>query len=1223
MESFFGVPTSYLAGGAIVVLVMVLAGLGNFARRRPILLSLALRQLPRRPAQSALIVVGLMISTILITASLATGDTLTYSLRSAAVDEIGRLDVVVTYSNVTALSNPTAIASGDPSAQTAVFPRERYDQLLEARTSDPVLARDVTGMMPTVWLTCRAVNLRSKQGAGAAIRGIPPDYDRAFGDLVDTTGKPIDLGKFQPGDAVVNRAGATTLEADVGDELTCAGVSGSFRLRIAAIAKAVGLGTGSTVALTVPIGWLQSSLPPTRTQGVRDPINQIWVTLRGSLITSAELAPDVATALRSRLVDEGADSALRTLVSLPEFRVGLANRRPNLQLRVQRALDELDVLLTGQVPAMRNAPGAGEFPLTIPKDAKEARQRLDRVLRVGGVRGALVQAARDLPDPARGPEMEELLQRSTGYLVLPIKEQILVGADRAGNVLSTIFLLFSLLSVAAGLLLVFLIFALLVASRRSELGITRALGASSGDLVALVTLEGVAYASLATAAGVPVGLGVSRMLLSILVWAVDSGWAGFTGSGARVAELAKWDAAPRSIVLAGAVGLLLTIATVSIAAWRVTRVTIVTAIRDLPDPPRRRVTRATPTQPEQWTAGRIMALLREVVIVGWRRWVGPIGVLLAIYGGFAERGILFTTGLTFVGIAIGFLVRHRAAQRLDHDEARRLGFSVSAAIAGILWLLPFDFQTLLGLGAFDGGIEYFAVGGLASVAALMVVTSLNGDLAHRAAASVLTSLGRPAPSIRLALAQVARFPYRTGMTAAMFAVVVFMLTIMQVLTTSISDAQGNRFIAYGGFDVSGQTSNQTVLLGAPPVDDLAISIAGSTGAPIANPVAGSSDASGTGGPEDRMRVERTALLGREPSRVATEAVESQTLRPLLAGAGTRVTSAVALLQLSSPRPAWGGYVGAGIDEGFARTNEIRLENRTSSYPTDRDAWLAVVRDPSLAIVDSGVLPRPELRGRTPGLGMIGFVLNGLPGGPGTMAAQDIWVANPLGLGGAVGAKRMKVIGVIDRRASSNFRGVHISMDTLSFLGQPFRPALARYYFKLVPGAPVGDARAALGVTFFDDGLQTVDLDETFRNQTGPVLLGSGLLQLFVGLGLISGVAALAVVATRSTLERRQQIGMLRAVGATRHQVTVSLLLEGMVVVVLGSVSGTIVGLWLCRNVFAVQFFDRFSPGSILMVVPWWQLAGTLALASGFALLATLVPAWRGASVPPVAAIRAE
>lgn len=228
---------------------------------------------------------------------------------------------------------------------------------------------------------------------------------------------------------------------------------------------------------------------------------------------------------------------------------------------------------------------------------------------------------------------------------------------------------------------------MLVASRRSELGITRALGASSRDLVALVTLEGVAYATLATIAGVPVGLGVSRLLLSILVWAVDSGWAGFTGSGARVAELAKWDAAPRSIILAGTVGLLLTIATVAIAAWRVTRVTIVTAIRDLPDPPRRRLSRPASAPPSAGPSGRVIFRVHEAVIVGWRHWIGPIGILLATYGGYAERGIWFTIGLTLVGIAIGFLVRDRASQRLHTEDARRLGFSVSAAIAGTLWLL--------------------------------------------------------------------------------------------------------------------------------------------------------------------------------------------------------------------------------------------------------------------------------------------------------------------------------------------------------------------------------------------------------------------------------------------------------------------------------------------------------------------------------------------------------
>ena len=1262
METFFGIPVTWLAAGAVALLAGVVAGLAVVAWRRPVLLGLALRQLPRRPAQSALIVLGLMISTTLVTASLATGDTLTFSLRSAAVDEIGRLDVVVTYSNVARLA-AQAVGSGDPFAQVAPFPMAAFERLREARAVDPVLARDVTGMAPAIWLTCRAVNLDSKQGAGAAVRGIPPDYDRAFGELVSREGTPIDLGRLGPGDAVLNGAGALTLAASVGDALTCTGASASLRLRVAAIAGASGLGTGSTVALTVPLAFLQERLAASATTGGGSPaldapgaggnglINQVWVSVRGTAISSAALAPGVAAALRSRLVDTDADRALAAFLQEPEFRVALANRRPNLPLRVQRALDELDVLVTGAPPTLTDAPGAGEFPLTVPADAKEARERTDRVLRVGGVRGALVQAARDLPDAAKGPQLEAVLQRATGFLVLPIKETVLVAADRAGNVLSTIFLLFSLLSIAAGLLLVFLIFSLLVASRRPELGITRALGASARDLVALVTLEGAAYAALATVAGVPAGLAVSRGLLETLVWAVESGYAGFTGSGARVAEVARWSAEPRSIVLAGALGLLLTVATVAIAAWRVTRVTIVTAIRDLPEPPRRRALAAhgepTPNPPHQASPLRrergdvalAPSLLRRagVDVVA----VAVVGVAVVGWAAWAGRGTWFATGLSVLAVAVGMAVRSLAASRagVEHDVARRLGVSTGAALLGVTWLLPFDWQVGLGVQAFDGGIEYFAVGGLAAVAAAMVVAALNGDLVQRGVAGLLSRAGMSAPALRLALAHVSRYPYRTGMTATMFAVVIFMLTIMQVLTASISDSQGDRAVAFGGFEIQGQVSNQLVTLGPVQADDLALSVAGGTTGQAASPCPSSATtggapspcpspvATGAGGASASTvgtgAGERAALLAREPSRLATEAVESGALRPFLAGAGTRVTSAVALLQLSASRPAWGGYAVAGIDEGFARANGIALENRVASFASDRDAWLAVARDPSLAIVDSGVLPKPEMRGGGAGLGMFGFSLEGLPPGPGSMAPQRVWVANPLTPGGQVGASPITVVGVIDRRTSPNFRGVHVSMAALRALGQPFRPPLARYYFRLAEGVSIGDARAAIGEAFFDDGLQTTDLDEVWRNQTGPVLLGSGLLQLFVALGLVSGIAALAVVATRSTLERRQQIGMLRAVGATRTQVATGLLLEGTVVVALGGVAGTVIGLWLCRNVFAVQFFDRFRPGSVLMVVPWEQLVGTLLLTCACALLATFVPAWRGASVPPVAAIRAE
>ena len=51
--------------------------------------------MPRRRSQSVLIVLGLTLSTIIITASLATGDTLQYSVRQHAVDAYGEIDEVL------------------------------------------------------------------------------------------------------------------------------------------------------------------------------------------------------------------------------------------------------------------------------------------------------------------------------------------------------------------------------------------------------------------------------------------------------------------------------------------------------------------------------------------------------------------------------------------------------------------------------------------------------------------------------------------------------------------------------------------------------------------------------------------------------------------------------------------------------------------------------------------------------------------------------------------------------------------------------------------------------------------------------------------------------------------------------------------------------------------------------------------------------------------------
>ena len=278
-------------------------------------------------------------------------------------------------------------------------------------------------------------------------------------------------------------------------------------------------------------------------------------------------------------------------------------------------------------------------------------------------------------------------------------------------------------------------------------------------------------------------------------------------------------------------------------------------------------------------------------------------------------------------------------------------------------------------------------------------------------------------------------------------------------------------------------------------------------------------------------------------------------------------------------------------------------------------WEAVGSGTGLAVIDAHALPSQQLR-TTPSINAATFTLHGLASERGTFEPQTVWIGNPTG----TAAAKVMVIGLVDRRAATSFRGLHVSQAQLDALGTPIRPAAQRLYFQVKPGVDVNEARAALGDAFFSLGLETANLNERFVNESGPLMLASRMLQLFVGLGLFVGIAALAVISTRAALERRQLIGILRAIGYGSGVIRVSLLLESALVVVLGSGIGVGLGLLLCRNVFAVQFFDRFQRG-MSMVIPWDQLLLTVSITCAAALLATWLPATHASRIPPIAALR--
>jgi predicted lysophospholipase L1 biosynthesis ABC-type transport system permease subunit len=105
----------------------------------------------------------------------------------------------------------------------------------------------------------------------------------------------------------------------------------------------------------------------------------------------------------------------------------------------------------------------------------------------------------------------------------------------------------------------------------------------------------------------------------------------------------------------------------------------------------------------------------------------------------------------------------------------------------------------------------------------------------------------------------------------------------------------------------------------------------------------------------------------------------------------------------------------------------------------------------------------------------------------------------------------------------------------------------------------------------------------------------------MALGLVVGVAALGVISARAVVERRQQIGVMRAIGFRRGMIQAVFLLESSFVALTAIVVGTALGLLLGWNIIQDQ---RETPSweNVAYVVPWGDLALVFTLVYAVALL---------------------
>lgn len=992
MSRLFGVPIDSVLVSLLVVFLAVGAALTVSALRNRVVFRMAVRNIPRRKAQTALILFGLMLATLLFSASFATGDTLTGSLRRQAVGDLGEVDMTV------------QVEERDMFGALPYFPTATADQVASV-----LIARDdVDGVTPYIQEAAPVFAPDSSLSEPSAnLVGLASGRETAFGGLMDETGAELALSSLAADQVYVSAKAAEGLDVGIGDRVD------------------------------VYFG-------PTPTE----------LKVAGVFARGAEPAGDA-------------------VLAFPLDRLAALTGHPGQVNRV-------GVSLQG------DGPGAAEH-------------------------SAVVLAALEPVLPGLGLE------------ATPVKQDRLDEAEQLGSFFSSIFLLFAQFSVGAGILLIFLIFVMLAAERKHELGMARAVGAQRGHVVRMFVYEGVIYALLASAAGSVLGVGVGWGMVRVLRAAISS-------EDFALGFVFNW----RSVAIAYLLGTVFTFVIVLASSWRVSRLNIVRAVRDLPEPriPSRSRTR--------------LALYVGMVILG----------VAAVAGGLQTmRAGTFDLGVSLIIIGVALVARRAGV-------SERATFTAAGALLLAFWILPHSVRILV-LPDMEQGIELFFLSGIMLVIGGVWVVIFNTDLIIWAVSAVFGRLRGLPPILRTSMTYPAQERFRTGMTLAMVSLVVFTLVVMSFINTSIAGLWEDTTRLSGGYDLRASASYTN------PVRDLHAELA----------------------------AKGSAADGLDPADLTTVAAITATLGNAAQVGGGQEPAEVYL---------------QGVDEVYSQTTAYDLLSTAPGYASARDVWQALQDEPDTAVVNAFLVPTKSnfsFNSQSPPFTFQGFWLQ-------DKELPEVYVT-VAGLEGGE-PRELRVIGVVDSQAVYAGHIVTSRATLDSVIGRALDPSTIMV--SLREGIDPAEAARSLERAFVANGLQVEPVDAEVRSFTQSSLMVNQLMQGFMALGLVVGIAALGVISARAVVERRRQIGVLRALGFQREMVQFSFLLESSFVALLGIGIGVALAVGLSPGIvesFQEQFegMEYHAPvGQILLI------AGAAYLAS---LLTTYLPARQASRVYPAEALRYE
>lgn len=125
---------------------------------------------------------------------------------------------------------------------------------------------------------------------------------------------------------------------------------------------------------------------------------------------------------------------------------------------------------------------------------------------------------------------------------------------------------------------------------------------------------------------------------------------------------------------------------------------------------------------------------------------------------------------------------------------------------------------------------------------------------------------------------------------------------------------------------------------------------------------------------------------------------------------------------------------------------------------------------------------------------------------------------------------------------------------------------------------------------------------------------------FIALGI--GCFVIYNVFSITAAQRQRESALLRAIGASRRQVTTSLLVEAVIVGLLGSILGFVVGIGLSQALSALLNAIGLEIPTSGLTINTSAIVSTVLIGTTITTLSAILPALRSGRVPPLAAMRA-